>query len=151
MRLFIIGIIIGVFSNNVIGQESFSTEKADSSNIYFQSLKIISDAYVQNGYEKIFVEENLITRGLPEKCQGLAIKYVNSVAINKLTRKGKTLSLHRFIPLRLKGGEFFVNIIRFEVSRNKKNYKYVNKGGNKLIFEYDCDKECLIYRPQGIK
>lgn len=151
MRLLITTIIIIGLLNSAKCQKAFNTENADSSNVYFQSLKIICDAYAQNGYDEVFIEENLTTKGLPKNCQGLTIKYINNTTIKKFTGKNKTLLLHRIIPLRLKDGEFFVNIIKFEVSRIKKKYKYANKGGNKLIFEYDCVEECLVYRSPNIK
>lgn len=147
MRLLIFLIGIVSISTSVNGQVAFNTENSDSSNVYFQSLEILCNAYAQNGYKEILVEESNTTKGLPNKCQGITIEYIDRVQIKKLTKKGNDLLLHRIIPLRLQDGIFFVNILEFNVSRIKKKYNYVNQGGHKLNFVYDCAKRGLVYAP----
>jgi hypothetical protein len=138
---FIIFVLVG-FSLNA--QVASNTESKDSTNIYFQSIEILCKK-LHNKFETLFVEQNnLTTNSLPLKIGEHEIKIIDITELKKLVKKNKDIEIVSIIPLRVKTGEFFVNIIYFSVKIERKQIIFINKGGYSVVFEYDTNTNSFI-------
>lgn len=89
-------------------------------------------------------KNNITTESIPKQLRGRNIEIVDVWELQKKFKKTKSLTLIRIVPLRVSEGEFFVDIIPFKVSRSKTGVKYVNSGGCKIEFLYDCASSTFI-------
>lgn len=139
-RTIILGTILTLLSIESFSQIGFNTESKDSTNIYYYSLIKYCD-YLDKQKEKstiIYVEKNyLFTDNLPNKIRAYEIIYFDKVDIKNHLRGKKGMTLVNIIPLRVKGDDFFVNVIPFGVSYKKKTFSYLNGGGLGVRFEFD--------------
>jgi hypothetical protein len=129
-------------------RQIIDNKSADSDNIYHTSIQIYCEYLKSVDFksQKIYVEQNyLITKDLPEKILGIDIEVINSEQLKKILKTHEYIQVIRIIPLRLKEGDFFVNIIPFKVSYRKRNFNFINEGGTKIIFQYDCSSNNLIF------
>lgn len=131
------------------GQTATNTESADTSNIYHQALRI----YVNNMDAKrgevatLLVEKNyLFTDALPKQIGKYKIDYLDGYEVNEKLRRESQITLIRIIPLRLDKGVFFINIIPFTVKKEKRNLRYLNSGGDGIIFEFDCNTKAFYFK-----
>lgn len=140
---FIIFVLVGYSLN---AQVASNTESKDSTNIYFQSIEILCKN-LHNKFETLFVEQNnLTTNSLPFKIGEHEIKIIDTSELKKLVKKNKDIEIVRIIPLRVKTGEFFVNIIYFSVKIERKQIKFINMGGYSVVFEYDTNTNSFIFK-----
>lgn len=139
-RTIILGTILTLLTVKSFSQTGFNTESKDSTNIYYYSLIKYCD-YLDKLKEKpsiIYVEKNyLFTDGLPTNIRTYEIRYLDQLDIKNHLRGKKEMTLVRIVPLRVKGQDFFVNVIPFGVSYKKNNFSYVNGGGLGVKFEFD--------------
>ena len=124
----------------LFSQTIFNTESKDSTNIYCFSLKRYCES-LGNSNESpaiVYVEENhVVTRGLPANLIGFEIRYLDQTEIKKHLKGKKSITLVSIVSLSVKGNDFFVTVIPFEVSYKKNNFTYINGGGLKVSFEFD--------------
>lgn len=119
-------------------QTATNTKSSDSSNIYFQALSIHIEN-VQNVENTLWVEENfLFTDSLPKQIGTKKIEYVSGYEVRELLKTKDELTVIRIVPLRVENGHFFINVIPFKVRKEKRNLRYVNSGGSKIIFTFNC-------------
>lgn len=142
--IFFILFVITGFS--LKAQIASNTESKDSTNIYFQSVVILCNN-LHNKFETLFVEQNnLTTNSLPSKIDEHEIKIIDIAELKKLVKRNKDIEIVRIIPLRVKTGEFFVNIIYFSVKIERKQIIFINKGGYSVVFDYDTNTNSFIYK-----
>jgi hypothetical protein len=127
-------------------QVASNTESKDSTNIYFQSVEILCNN-LHNKFETLFIEQNsLTTNSLPSKISEHEIKIIDITELKKLVKQNKDIEVVRIIPLRVRAGEFFVNIIYFSVKIERKQIIFTNKGGYSIVFEYDTNTNSFIFK-----
>ena len=121
-------------------QTIFNTESKDSTNIYSFSLNKYCESLgnLKETTSIVYVEDHYsITKDLPNQIMTFEIKYMDQIKCKKYLKGKKNMTLVRILPLQVKGNEFFVNVIPYEVSYKKNNFNYVNGGGLKVMFEFD--------------
>jgi hypothetical protein len=126
-----------------------NTESQDTTNVYIQSFRLFCE-YVEKYFpdtKEILLEENaLTTKGMPAQVGDLDIRQINQRDLKAEIKKKSVIYLTRIVPLRMKDGEFFINIIPFEVTYEKKNLHLVNGGAFVVNYKYDCETESLILK-----
>lgn len=128
-----------LYAGIALGQTGNNTESRDSSNIYYQAFKHYCSQLSSSSSDILLVEENNITtESLPKQLGGLQIEIIDVWKLQKKLKTTKSLVLIRIVPLRVNEGHFFINIIPFNVMRSKSGVNYVNSGGSKVEFLYDC-------------
>jgi hypothetical protein len=135
-----------MFSGGIINaQVATNTESKDSTNIYYQAFKAYCN---QNGNtETLMVEENnLTTKSLPTSFNEQEIRLVNAIELQSLLKKSKQIHLIRIVPLRVRDGEFFVNIIVFKVDGKRSKYNFVNEVGMSVVYEYREELKTFIFK-----
>lgn len=138
--------LILFLGNNLKAQIATNTEAPDSTNIYYQSFKKYCEQ-INKKTDLLLVEENnFITKSLPEELGGQKIKVVNVVELQKLLKDKKQVQLLRLIPLRMKDGDFFVNIIVFNVAVKRKHFDFINEGGISVVYSYDTEHKTFIFK-----
>ena len=141
--ILLIFVFVGI---SMKAQVATNTELNDSTNIYFQSVEILCNN-LHNKTETLFVEQNnLTTNSLPSKIGGHEIKLIDITGLEKLIKKNKDVEIVRVIPLRVKSGEFFVNIIYFSVKFEKRRIIFTNKGGYSVVFDYDSNTKYFTFK-----
>lgn len=129
----------------VSGQICNNTETRDSTNIYFQAFKnYCSKLDSVNGSELNVEENNLTTSSLPSKIGSFHINVIDVFELQKQLKKLGPLILIRIVPMRVKNGVFFINIIPFKVIKTKRGINYINSGGATIRFNYDCKSKNFI-------
>lgn len=132
------------------GQTATNTEAADSSNVYHLALKIYVQNLGQPSPEQtiLFIEKNyLFTDPLPQQVGGYKIEYLDGYELNEKLKAKRAITVIRIIPLRLKKGLFFVNIIPFTVEKeSRRNVRYTNSGGEGIIFDFDCSTNTFRFK-----
>jgi hypothetical protein len=145
---FIILFLTGI--NYCFSQTVYNTEKKDSTNIYFKSLKTYCQTIDKTKLidNTVYVERNyLITEKLPDSLNGLKISYLDLRELKKMIKQnGGELTLVRIIPLRVKKDTFFVNVIPFSATYTKGKIYYGNGGGLSVIFSFDEESNGLIFK-----
>ncbi len=125
--------------NRIYGQAINTTGSRDSSNIYFHAFRYYSSDPSSIKAGVLLVEENnLTTESLPERLGKLKIEVINFSQIQEKVKNGKSLMLLRIVPMEIKEGRFFVNLIWFKVNRGRSGISYMNQGGSTVYFLYDC-------------
>jgi len=138
--------LILCLGNNLKAQIATNTELSDSTNIYYQSFKRYCEQ-INKKADFLFVEENhFITKSLPEEFNGQKIKVVNVVELQNLLKDKNQVQLLRLVPLRMKDGDFFVNIIVFNVAVKRKHFDFVNEGGMSIVYSYDTEHKTFIFK-----
>lgn len=146
MKQIVFIVLILFLGNNLKAQIATNTEMPDSTNIYYQSFKKYCEIIDKNT-DLLFVEENnFITKSLPKELDGQKIKVVNIVELQKLLKDKKQMQLLRLIPLRMKDGDFFVNIIVFNVAVKRKHFDFINEGGISVVYSYDTEHKTFIFK-----
>lgn len=139
-RAIILVTVLTLLTVKSFSQNGFNTESKDSTNIYYYSLIKYCD-YLDKQKENtniIYVEKNfLFTDDLPDKIRNYEIKYLDGLDVKNHLKGKKSMRLVRIISLRVKGDDFFVNVIPFGVSYKKKSFKYANGGGLGVKFLFD--------------
>jgi hypothetical protein len=119
------------------GQTADNTESKDSTNIYYQALSTYCAHLPPDNMTTLFLEENNITtESIPEGNH--TIKVLNFPAIQNKLKQKNSIVLIRIVPLRIKNGKFFINIIPFNVVSTPSGLNYINSGGSTVEFLYDC-------------
>jgi len=130
-------------------QTSFNTEANDSSNIYLFSLTKYCE-YLDNSGNKestVYVEkDDIFTNDLPNRIKSHEIRYFEMIEVKNYLKGKKGIILVRIIPLRVKANDFFVNVIPFSVSYDKKKFHFINGGGLGVKFQFDQGTNGLIYK-----
>ncbi|MFD2888298.1 hypothetical protein [Chitinophaga cymbidii] len=125
-----------------LGQTASNTESHDSSNIYYQAfMHYCSNSLPDNNGILLVEENNITTESLPKQLKNIRVEVVDVQKLQKKLKTTKSLTLIRVVPLRVKEGRFFVNIIPFDVSRTRSGFHYVNSGGCTVEFLYDCTND----------
>jgi hypothetical protein len=134
---YILCVALTLFGLNIASaQMATNTELNDSTNIYRQSFELFCKQKIEKT-DVLLVEENsFITKNLPSECLGQQIKIINIVELQKILKTKNEVQLIRIVPLRVKDGDFFVNIIVFNVSLIHKQFNFVNIGGVSIVFNY---------------
>ena len=146
MKQIVLMTLILCLGNNLKAQIATNTELSDSTNIYYQSFKKYCEQ-INKKADFLFVEENhFITKSLPEEFNGQKIKVVNVVELQSLLKDKNQVQLLRLIPLRMKDGDFFVNIIVFNVATKRKHFDFVNEGGMSIVYSYDTEHKTFIFK-----
>jgi hypothetical protein len=146
----IVSILILIAANVAYGQTATNTETADTSHIYHQALRI----YVKNlGHPSgeqstLLIEKNyLFTESLPKQLEDYKIEYLDGYDVNEKLKSKHPITVIRIIPLRIEKGVFFINIIPFTVKKeSKRNIRYINSGGDRIIFEFNCSTNTLRFK-----
>jgi hypothetical protein len=140
MKRFVVLIVLIFISNVLMSQEDF--------NLYLEGLKLhltyLKDLSKGNEANVYFVESaNQITNNLPRTINGMNIDYLDKAAIKN---KGKVSQFHLIVirPMKLVENKIEINLIDYFIDYKKRNFNYVNTGGSKLIFKYDCTKEHYV-------
>ena len=95
----------------------------------------------------MFVEENFyITNILPTEISGNKIEIVTIADLKKLLKDRKQMQLLRLIPLRVKDGDFYVNIVVFNVKFRHKQFDFVNQGGISVVYSYDTKDKAFVFK-----
>lgn len=144
-NIFFLMALLLLYANAALGQTASNTELRDSSNIYYQAFKHYC-SYLSSGSNNVLLveENNITTESIPEQLGELKVEIVDIWELQRKLKKNKSLMLVRIVPLRVKEGRFFVNIIPFNVQRSKSGINYVNSGGSKVEFLYDCTNSTFI-------
>jgi len=146
MKQIVLMTLILCLGNNLKAQIATNTELSDSTNIYYQSFKRYCEQ-INKKADFLFVEENhFITKSLPEEFNGQKIKVVNVVELQNLLKDKNQVQLLRLVPLRMKDGDFFVNIIVFNVAVKRKHFDFVNEGGMSIVYSYDTEHKTFIFK-----
>lgn len=146
MKQIVLMTLILCLGNNLKAQIATNTELSDSTNIYYQSFKRYCEQ-INKKADFLFVEENhYITKSLPEEFNGQKIKVVNVVELQNLLKDKNQVQLLRLVPLRMKDGDFFVNIIVFNVAVKRKHFDFVNEGGMSIVYSYDTEHKTFIFK-----
>ncbi|MBW6481370.1 MAG: hypothetical protein K0B37_18240 [Bacteroidales bacterium] len=125
-------------------QVAFNTESNDSTNIYFQAF---NKYCIERNQITFLVEENdLTTKSLPSEINGQKIELINASKLQSLVKKGKQIDLIRIVPLRVKDGEFFVNIIVFKVEGKRRQLNLINQGGVSVVFNYNEALKTFVFK-----
>ena len=139
-REIILVTILFLLTVRPFSQTIFNTESKDSTNIYSFSLNKYYESLgnLKETTSIVYVEDHYsITKDLPNQIMTFEIKYMDQIECKKYLKGKKNMTLVRILPLQVKGNEFFVNVIPYEVSYKKNNFNYVNGGGLKVMFEFD--------------
>lgn len=138
-----------LFLQSIFAQVANSTESNDSTNIYYQSLIKYCDYLESLNIDKktLYLEENaLVTKGIPSEIGRFEIKCLNIDQLREAAKGEEGIQLIRVVQLRVKEGQFFVNIIPFKVTYKKKNFSFINSGGEKIVYEYDKETKKFIFK-----
>ncbi|MCA4899179.1 MAG: hypothetical protein ACK514_04705 [Bacteroidota bacterium] len=146
----IIVFLIFITVNAAYSQTATNTEAKDTSNVYHQALKIYVKNLAQSSTENytLLIEKNyLFTDRLPKQLEGYKIEYLDGYDINEKLKRKNPITVIRIIPLRLEKGVFFINIIPFTVKKeSKRNIRYINSGGDGIIFDFDCSTNTFRFK-----
>ncbi|MCC6835527.1 MAG: hypothetical protein IT213_11095 [Cytophagales bacterium] len=148
MKHTIIIVLFCLGISGVNGQIATNTKSANSSNVYFQAIVNYVESSFKDENKKVIVEKNyLFTDSLPKVIKSIQIEYLDGYEINKrLNKKNDELVVVRIVPLSFANGEFFINIIPFRVIKEKNNLRYLNSGGSKLVFTYNCETNSFTFK-----
>lgn len=133
-------------SSNLHAQIATNTEMKDSTNIYFQAYKVYCKQQKENNSPLLVEENNITTKSLPLECFGHKTEITNIDKLQLLVKERKKVQLLRLVPLRIKDGSFFVNIVVFNVERKGKQFDFINAGGISVVFEYDSNSKLFIFK-----
>lgn len=125
-------------------QSLSGTEATDSTNIYCHALATFLKSYEpqDKNMVTVLVEKNdLTTNKCITKIGSYSIQYIDGFEVKQLLKKETSITLIRVIPLRVKQGDFFINIIPFSVQRKKKNYQYINSGGASVHYQFNTESK----------
>ena len=139
---------ISLLSNFGIAQTIYNTESKDSTNIYTNSLAKLCDITDHTKMDSpiFYVEKTLFTDNLPDKIQDFKIEYLNeSEQIEMIKKKDGKMILIRIVPLRVRNGTFFVNVIPFQAYYHKKRLELANGGGMKVEYKFDSELNGLTF------
>jgi len=148
MKKFIYTLLITLLFNcSYAFAQGSDTESNDSINVYFQSFELFCK-HVEKYFpdtKQILLEENaLTTKAIPSKVGKLEIRLISQSDLkSEFKKKGSDKYLTKIVPLRMKDGIFFINIIPFKVAYKKRNLRLINGGAFVTNYEYDCDKDKL--------
>jgi hypothetical protein len=148
MRRINISILILV-SSYTYGQPATNTEARDSTNLYYQALKVYVNAMTTRNREKpiLFVEKNpVVTNSLPSQLGVYEFKYLEGYEVDQKLKGENPITLIRIVPVRMKNGIFYINIIPFTVKRENRKINYINSGGDRISFEFDCSTNSFRFK-----
>ena len=132
--------ILLLIACNCKSQDITSTEAVGSSNIYYAALTRFVESNCKDCKEILIEKDELITDKLPAKIGNCVVNFVDVDFIDEILKQKIKLTLFHVIPLRVKDGEFFVNIISFDVQKESDHFRYINTGGAKVVFYYEKQK-----------
>ena len=148
MKKWTLFLIILFNVNLVFSQIIFNTEAKDSTNIYYHSLKKMSELVGNSIADEgvLYVEKSLFTDRLPDIVLDFKIEYLNHAEIiETIKKRGGRMFLIRIVPLRIWKGTFFVNVIPFDAYYFKKNLELTNSGGLKAEYKFDEQLNGLVF------
>lgn len=146
MKQTLLIVAILLLNNTMKAQIVTNTEVADSTNIYYDSFKKYCEQ-IDKKVGILFVEEDfLITKILPREINGHKIEIIAIANLKKLLKDRKQLQLLRLIPLRVKDGDFYVNIVVFNVKFRHKQFDFVNQGGISVVYSYDTKNKAFVFK-----
>lgn len=80
------------------------------------------------------------------ECFGHKTEIINIEKLQNLVKEKKQVQLLRIVPLRIKEGNFFVNIVVFNVVKKRRQFDFVNVGGISVIFDYDNNSKSFTFK-----
>ena len=140
-KSFLLWLVLVIPILHVSGQLKYNTQSGDSTSIYFKSLCAYTDYLVENNLnpDNLYFEENiLLTNKLPANLKAISLTYLDNYQLGKKLKKNNVIKINRIVPLRYNDGSFYVSIIQFRVKKNKQGLQFINTGGYKILFRYDC-------------
>lgn len=148
MRSIALHIILFSMSAGISAQIASNTELDDSTNIYHQAISIFCNNLFDKSESLLVEQNNLTTSSLPHKVGDHEIRIIDITSLQSILKKkrGEKIEIVRVIPLRVKQGEFFVNIIFFDANIKKRQIYFTNKGGYSIVFNYNTTKKKFIYK-----
>lgn len=140
-----------VVSTVVRAQQSPNSENSDSSNIYYSTLR----NYFGNmrGEKKVLIEQNdFLFPFLRYQFDTTGFEFVDRLQIISKAKKQNGLTVYRIIPLKINtSSELYVSIIQFTVHYKKGKLEFINNGGGKVYYGYDCSNKIYQYlRTQNV-
>jgi hypothetical protein len=142
--LFLI-ILLSFCAYSANAQNATNTKSSDSKNIYYQALiKHIENS--DNNEQTVIVEKNLFTDPLPKTMGSRTIEYLDGYQIRRHLKSKEEIIVIKVIPLQVDNGLFFVTIIPFKVTKEKKQLHYANSGGDEVVFTFDSNSNEFIFK-----
>lgn len=81
---------------------------------------------------------------LPDSIGRVKVRLIDKSVLRDLTKHGKRVFLVYLGPPKISATSIEINAIDFSVTRVKNKFIYLNGGGGKFYFKYDCDKHAFI-------
>lgn len=126
----------------VFGQKADNTESKDTTNLYYQAFSNYCARLSSENIQMLLLEENNITtESIPKRMGSHNIEVLDVFGVQNKLKENKSIILIRIVPLRIKNGKFFVNIIPFNVVSTSSGINYINSGGSTVEFLYDCSSK----------
>src|SRR5687768_13544860 len=109
-RYFVIALIaLSTVASKGVAQVATNTEAEDSTNIYWQSLKIYVASLKNKEASTLLIEkDDLTTNRLPAKLGNCNLIYVDNTKLQSYLKEKGQIQLIRIVPIRVKKGDFFV-------------------------------------------
>ncbi|QJB37298.1 hypothetical protein HF324_05305 [Chitinophaga oryzae] len=124
------------------GQKADNTEAKDSTNLYYQAFSNYCAQLSSENVQTLLLEENNITtESIPRRIGAHNIEVLDVFGVQNKLKEKKSIILIRIVPLRIKNGNFFINIIPFNVVSTSSGINYINSGGSIVEFLYDCSSK----------
>jgi len=150
-------VLILLISLTARSQNANNTDRADTLNIYYQSLfnyfkflpsekSAVPDSIYLENVDVLPIDSILSRIG---NVKVIKLDYQQLVKLLKVEKK--RITLYRLFPLTFKSGEFSVSFVPFGVSydKKKKQIHYGNGGSYKVIYKY-LDGRFIFIRVEDI-
>lgn len=114
--------------------------KTDSTDIYVDAFNRYCEQIIKYSpnIESIQVEEGkFFSYLLSDKVKDLSIKKVSRKDIKKMSKWGRSTEIIEIVPLRNDENMFYITIITFRVTKNKKQFIYSNQGGIRFNYSFN--------------
>lgn len=118
----------------------YNTESQDSLNVYQKSIAEFCK-YADKAFptvKTIYIEKSALVTWLPSTYSKFNFIFITESEIKDWHKKNKgNFFFTRIVPLRVKDGTFFINIIPFKVQFENKQLKLINSGALTTRFKYN--------------
>ncbi len=151
-------LIMGV-NGSILAQMNYN-RNADTSNIYYQSLKLhikadndLSDSIKLIKSDTFFVEDSKTTNNLPLKIGSFNVLYLNYDEIKNRIRHGEVISIATICPIEIENDKVELGIINFHVKKEKRKMVWGHESSSTFEYKYNCNTghfELLHFQLDGI-
>jgi len=90
--------------------------------------------------------DSFVSDNWPNKINSFEIKYLRGGYCKTISASGGSMTLVGISALELVNGEFYVVVIPFRASCDKKTVHLSNGGGLTVYFEYDSELKRLVFK-----